>query len=244
MADCLTNCGWDGTRFIHVPACSKAPKLGERACLSGCIGGTDHDAQRTYVAHAEECPHATYPCEKCGKPRSKAEGGTTFTVCDACWVLPTQHPLSEALTAEGLSKLATLLATETRWDESAVNAHADELARAYLGQAREIEALKAEREALKADFFQLEFLAGSLTEQNRILGEVYGEARAKVARLEQEKADYNATAERRLALIERYEGLISAITCDEADAKACERYCAHGYGPLHAEARAIKARQA
>jgi hypothetical protein len=27
----------------------------------------------------------TYPCERCGKPRTKAEGGTVFTVCDACW---------------------------------------------------------------------------------------------------------------------------------------------------------------
>lgn len=26
-----------------------------------------------------------YPCEDCGKMRSRAEGGTTFTVCDACW---------------------------------------------------------------------------------------------------------------------------------------------------------------
>lgn len=26
-----------------------------------------------------------YPCDKCGTPRTKAEGGTTFTVCDACW---------------------------------------------------------------------------------------------------------------------------------------------------------------
>lgn len=26
-----------------------------------------------------------YPCEKCGKLRTKAEGGTTFTVCDTCW---------------------------------------------------------------------------------------------------------------------------------------------------------------
>jgi hypothetical protein len=26
-----------------------------------------------------------YPCVKCGKPLSKAEGGTTFTVCDDCW---------------------------------------------------------------------------------------------------------------------------------------------------------------
>ncbi|MBK8006787.1 MAG: hypothetical protein IPK12_23645 [Gemmatimonadetes bacterium] len=27
----------------------------------------------------------TYPCVECGKLRTKAEGGTTFTVCDACW---------------------------------------------------------------------------------------------------------------------------------------------------------------
>lgn len=26
-----------------------------------------------------------YPCADCGKPRTKAEGGTTFTVCDECW---------------------------------------------------------------------------------------------------------------------------------------------------------------
>ena len=27
----------------------------------------------------------TYPCAVCGLPRTKAEGGTTFTVCDVCW---------------------------------------------------------------------------------------------------------------------------------------------------------------
>ena len=26
-----------------------------------------------------------YPCEDCGKMRSKNEGGTVFTVCDECW---------------------------------------------------------------------------------------------------------------------------------------------------------------
>jgi hypothetical protein len=26
-----------------------------------------------------------YPCIRCGKCRTKAEGGTTFTVCDTCW---------------------------------------------------------------------------------------------------------------------------------------------------------------
>lgn len=26
-----------------------------------------------------------YPCLKCDKLRTKAEGGTTFTVCEDCW---------------------------------------------------------------------------------------------------------------------------------------------------------------
>lgn len=26
-----------------------------------------------------------YPCMKCGKMRTKSEGGTVFTVCDKCW---------------------------------------------------------------------------------------------------------------------------------------------------------------
>lgn len=26
-----------------------------------------------------------YPCIRCGVFRTKAEGGTTFTVCDKCW---------------------------------------------------------------------------------------------------------------------------------------------------------------
>jgi hypothetical protein len=26
-----------------------------------------------------------YPCAECGTMRSKAEGGTVFTICDECW---------------------------------------------------------------------------------------------------------------------------------------------------------------
>ena len=41
-----------------------------------------------------EDPNARiYPCMRCGVMRSKAEGGTTFSVCDACWDLPvTEKP--------------------------------------------------------------------------------------------------------------------------------------------------------
>jgi hypothetical protein len=34
----------------------------------------------------------TYPCQRCGKPRTKAQGGTTFTVCDECWDATSNTP--------------------------------------------------------------------------------------------------------------------------------------------------------
>jgi hypothetical protein len=33
-----------------------------------------------------------YPCQRCGKLRSKDEGGTVFTVCDECWDATTPPP--------------------------------------------------------------------------------------------------------------------------------------------------------
>jgi hypothetical protein len=33
-----------------------------------------------------------YPCEMCGKLRTKDEGGTTFTVCDECWDKTYKNP--------------------------------------------------------------------------------------------------------------------------------------------------------
>lgn len=41
-------------------------------------------AEKERLQDAPE-PEPTYPCQKCGAMRTKAEGGTTFTVCDACW---------------------------------------------------------------------------------------------------------------------------------------------------------------
>lgn len=39
---------------------------------------------------------ATYPCKQCGVLRTKAEGGTTFTVCDECWNAPSQPSVEAA----------------------------------------------------------------------------------------------------------------------------------------------------
>jgi hypothetical protein len=46
-------------------------------------------AARAALAGTPE-PDRIYPCADCGKMRSKAEGGTTFTVCDVCW--DKKHP--------------------------------------------------------------------------------------------------------------------------------------------------------
>ncbi len=55
-----------------------------------------------------------YPCIDCGKLRTKAEGGTIFTVCDACW---------ERRHAEPRAEEATLL-------DKSVGSHPEEWAKA------------------------------------------------------------------------------------------------------------------
>lgn len=43
-----------------------------------------------------------YLCEDCGKPRTKSEGGTVFTVCDECWDkhYGRRSPMTDKLTDE------------------------------------------------------------------------------------------------------------------------------------------------
>lgn len=69
-----------------VDAAFKARDEGFAVLCLTCLRGHDEDA----------CPHCRsegeppdddriYPCAKCGKMRTKAEGGTVFTVCEECW---------------------------------------------------------------------------------------------------------------------------------------------------------------
>ncbi len=45
-----------------------------------------NEAIDTLIAHASQPQEGEkYPCKDCGKLRTKAEGGTTFTLCDECW---------------------------------------------------------------------------------------------------------------------------------------------------------------
>lgn len=61
-------------------------------------GRGGHELQLSLESHVEKrcstcgavqttkpAPEPLYPCSNCGVLRTKAEGGTVFTVCDACW---------------------------------------------------------------------------------------------------------------------------------------------------------------
>ena len=47
-------------------------------------------------------PKEQYPCNDCGKLRTKAEGGTTFTVCDECW--EKKYPKERKVSLEEIAK--------------------------------------------------------------------------------------------------------------------------------------------
>jgi len=40
---------------------------------------------KQHIDHGGDDDKRIYPCDDCGKLRSKNEGGTTFTACDECW---------------------------------------------------------------------------------------------------------------------------------------------------------------
>ena len=68
------------------------------------------------MSNTDDLGARIYPCNDCGKMRTKAEGGTTFTVCDECWDKNfgpslTQPPSSELLSAAQ--------AVVERWDSPA-----------------------------------------------------------------------------------------------------------------------------
>lgn len=47
------------------------------------------------------CPsEPTYLCDQCGKPRTKAEGGTVFTVCYECWSKPSEPKIQPTTDAQ------------------------------------------------------------------------------------------------------------------------------------------------
>ena len=94
----------------------------------------------------------TYPCAECGAPRTKEEGGTTFTVCDACWERAS-HPPAEPkpYTPEAA------FATADLFDRACLNLIGRDdqhrlaaTLRAYASQREELERVKKENSSLRA----------------------------------------------------------------------------------------------
>ena len=73
-------------RDIHkddsqIDYCTSVSKHGD--CMTSCPWPVDDAGFE--LEHKDGGEEPTYPCDKCGKARTVAEGGTTFTVCDECW---------------------------------------------------------------------------------------------------------------------------------------------------------------
>lgn len=48
--------------------------------------------ERIEAPPQQPAPEPTYSCRECGVLQTKAEGGTTFTVCGKCWIRPQRPP--------------------------------------------------------------------------------------------------------------------------------------------------------
>lgn len=160
----------------------------------------------------------SYPCEKCGRPRTRAEGGIAFTVCDECW-----NKESARLAAKQ-NEIADMMAMRA-----------------------EIEALKAERDRHEKrqqwDRNTIAFLKQSLASQSNALRSlnkgIHRLRRGRDNAIKRAKvAEEGAKLDQYQAEIARLEGLILADHDPSLDSSAC---C--GRESIHAEARAIKARQ-
>jgi hypothetical protein len=90
---CYYGSACDGEVLLHNCAvCIRLREIRElsRAALAeaaptrcDCAEPSFHDGCEHRQVKSDAAPN--HPCAKCGKPRTKAEGGTTFTVCDDCW---------------------------------------------------------------------------------------------------------------------------------------------------------------
>lgn len=89
------------------PSCSLRCRVRHCTTHVDCHGTGVHTKSDTACIHVAvearkdepepaPAPEPTYPCAKCGALRTKAEGGTTFTVCDKCW--DESHPVGGANT--------------------------------------------------------------------------------------------------------------------------------------------------
>lgn len=103
--------GWvsrDEFERDYEPAMVRCSDEPSDTCDCGCNGEPISEPPPTSWCD-DDCTHAkeplpaegepTYPCDRCGVLRTKAEGGTTFTVCDECW--DALHPAPTVTPGDG-----------------------------------------------------------------------------------------------------------------------------------------------
>jgi len=78
-SEAVEQIGWTCCQCELLIAASDAPAECPRCTFKEFLPATH------IPASSEEKDEPKYPCDKCGTLRTKAEGGTTFTVCDECW---------------------------------------------------------------------------------------------------------------------------------------------------------------
>ncbi len=83
--DDYTVCG-DPYHNLAPASAGGAQETLDCGCDFALLGGHEPTCPHSHVVATPPAPaESTYACEKCGRPRTKAEGGTIFTVCDDCW---------------------------------------------------------------------------------------------------------------------------------------------------------------
>ena len=87
-----------------------------------------------------------YPCLKCPTMRTKAEGGTTFSICDECWEKEYGKP--EPTTEQKLESIKAQL--------TAMTAERDEAIEHFMCRGKTIVELVTENKTLKTRIAELE----------------------------------------------------------------------------------------
>jgi len=166
-----------------------------------------------------------YPCAECGVMRSKAEGGTTFTVCDACWdkLHPATPPDATATPRTDFpAYLADTPKALQKFESMRTRRISDmtELWQYVAEQERELTAAKAEIERERTEGESLASQVSAMSKDNDQL-------RARVAELEANGASEAfvtmsvraSTAEQKVAKLEAdkarlLNALIIVVECD------------------------------
>lgn len=105
---CYEGCGWTGGK----PEESKCYVYYCHNC-----GNDKQFCSCVKVSKESKPKEQTWPCSKCGKGMTKAEGGTTFSVCESCWDKPKEKTMGwymEHIAGENIEKGDLVILKESK----------------------------------------------------------------------------------------------------------------------------------